>query len=56
MKIIAFTAALLVGSVAAFAPTTTNTISNDALSTTTRLAAGKSQALPFMNKPALVSG
>ena len=48
MKIAALTA-LLAGSVSAFAPSSTNGRVN------TAIAAEKSAALPFMNRPALVS-
>ena len=50
MKFIALSAAILAGSASAFAPATVSP-----RATTTALSADKSQALPFMNKPALVS-
>ena len=49
MKFLALSAAILAGSASAFAPATVSPRA------TTSLNADKSQALPFMNKPALVS-
>ena len=51
MKFLALSAAIVAGSASAFAPATVS----PRATTTTSLNADKSQALPFMNKPALVS-
>ena len=51
MKFLALSAAIVAGSASAFAPATVS----PRATTTTALNADKSQALPFMNKPALVS-
>jgi hypothetical protein len=49
VKFAALTAALLAGSASAFSP------ANAAFSRNVALNAEKSQSLPFMNRPALVS-
>ena len=49
VKYIAFAATLLAGSASAFTPSTNGG------RVSTAIAAEKSQALPFMNRPALVS-
>ena len=48
VKLVALTASLLAGSASAFAPARSGRVN-------TAIAAEKSQSLPFMNRPALVS-